>query len=101
MFTIDYKGMQVPVLFLEAAVLLNDSDRNNIAHDVLKCHFEKFNKVDSKGDEYIGQIKATGKYGIIGEYGGKIYDVEFDCMKSSLTQKASLLVGKYQNSRMN
>lgn len=53
------------------------------------------------GKEYIGKVTATGKYGIIGEFGGQIYNIEYDCINTKDTQKASLMVGKYQNSRMN
>lgn len=101
MFTFQYKNKLYILTFLEAANLLNEDDRTQLCTDVLDCHYKKKDRQRTVGKSFEGSVEATGKYGLLGEFGGLVYKIKFDCERSPKTQEASIIVGNYQNSKLN
>ncbi len=77
----EYGGIRWGVTFLKTACGLSTDDVHDLMVLATVMYLDGEDERDVKTDAYEGRICTKGEYGLVGEFGGRIYHADIETEK--------------------
>jgi len=70
--------------FLKGSPVIAEADRESLLDAVVEMLYGDVSELDVEGQTYEGRLFNTGKYGLIGEFGGYQFEAELKTEKGDV-----------------